>query len=109
MFMTAASTAAPLRAESYDQFKDWCQGEATDDQRIAACDAVIAANREGTEGLAIAYYKRGNGYSNKGENERAIEDYARAIQLMPDYVAALNNRALAYEDLQQHDRAFADY
>ena len=35
-------------------------------------------------------------YSDKGKQDRAIEDYNRAIELKPDFADAYNNRGIAY-------------
>ena len=109
MIIAAVAIAGPGRAKSYDQFKKWCFDDATNDRKIAGCNAVIITNREPAEAMAAAYYKRGNAYSNKGNAERAIEDYGQAIRLKPDYVAAFHNRANIYDEMGQYDRALADY
>ena len=43
--------------------------------------------------LAEAHYQRGNGYDDLGDHELALGDYARAIDLKPDYLQAYYNRA----------------
>ncbi len=45
---------------------------------------------------ASAYNNRGVAYKNKGEYDRAIADYDKAISLNPKYASAYNNRAWAY-------------
>ena len=46
--------------------------------------------------LAKAYYNRGNAYNQKGEYDRAIEDYAKAIELKPHDANTYYNRGIAY-------------
>lgn len=58
---------------------------------------------------AAAYVERGNKYRNKGEYDRAIDDYGEAIRLNPQFVAAFNYLGIAYASKGQHDRAIADY
>ena len=58
---------------------------------------------------AVIYNNRGNTYSNKGDFDRAIEDYTEAIQLNPKYDIAFYNRGLAYSNKGDHDRAIKDY
>ena len=47
-------------------------------------------------------------YSSKGEHDRAIEDYSRAIELDPEYAPAYYNRGNAYSDKGEYDRAIED-
>ena len=107
--MAALVLGAPVQAETYDEFRAWCYDDATDDRKIEGCSALIAANREAVEGIATAYYKRGNAHRNKRQTDRALEDYGVAIRLKPDYVAAFHNRALVYEELDDYPRAIADF
>ena len=66
-------------------------------------DITVTANP------AEANYFRGNAYHYKGDYDRAIADWDRAIQLKPDYADAYNNRGLTYDSKGDHDRAIADY
>ena len=50
----------------------------------------------------IAYYK-------KGELDKAIANYTKAIELQPDYAEAYYNRGLAYRNKATFDKAIADY
>ena len=43
-----------------------------------------------------AYSNRGNGYGDPGQHERAIEDFDKAIELNPEYAAAVFNKARRY-------------
>jgi tetratricopeptide (TPR) repeat protein len=107
--LAAMAVAMPVQAQSYGQLEKLCFFEATNEQRIAACDAVIAARRGTTEEMATAYYKRANGYRNQHRYDRALPDYDKALSLKPDYIAALNNRGLVYDARGQTDRAIQDY
>jgi len=44
--------------------------------------------------LKAAYYNRGLSYEQKGENEKAIDDYNAALRLDPNYTLARNRLAL---------------
>ncbi len=46
---------------------------------------------------------------NKGEYDRAIADYDKAIALKPKYADFYNNRGIAYDKKGEYDRAIADY
>jgi len=47
--------------------------------------------------LAVVYNNWGNAYYKKGQTDRAIADYGKAIGLDPKYAHAYNNRGNAYE------------
>ena len=49
-----------------------------------------------------AYNNRGSAYSDLGENQRAIEDYDKIIQLNSDHAMAYYNRGRAYSDVGEH-------
>lgn len=44
----------------------------------------------------------------KGELEKALEDYNRALEINPRYVIALSNRAGAWSRLREYDKAIED-
>ena len=50
-------------------------------------------------------YSRGNDYYRKGEYDRAIANYAKAIALNPNDAISYNNRGLAYGRKGEVDRA----
>ena len=64
----------------------------------------------------ITYYILGNRHLEKGIRDRsreeldiAIAHYTRAINLYPGYARAYFNRAIAYENKGEHDKASLDY
>jgi len=61
------------------------------------------------EAYAIAYSNRGFAYYNKGQYDRAIANYDKAIKLDPKFAIAYNNRGIAYGQKGDDDRAFADF
>ncbi|MBD3397653.1 AAA family ATPase [Candidatus Micrarchaeota archaeon] len=58
---------------------------------------------------AGSYYKIANDYYEKGDYEKAIENYNMAILLNPLFSEAYFNRALSYYQLKNYDKAIADY
>lgn len=56
-----------------------------------------------------AYYNRGNAYSDRGQNDRAIQDYDAAIGINPNDADVYNNRGIAYRNKGLYDRAIQDY
>lgn len=51
---------------------------------------------------------QGNEYFRKGEWDEAIQAYSMAIQLNPDLISAINNRAMASLKLQKYEDAIID-
>ena len=69
--------------------------------------AVAAAQ---TSAFAPYYNNRGLAKEGKGDQDGAIADYSRAIELDPKFAAgAYSNRGLAKEAKGDHDGAIADY
>lgn len=56
-----------------------------------------------------AYNNRGIAYGKKGEHDRAIQDYDKAIALKLDYAEAYNNRGVDYVKKGEYARAIQDY
>ena len=58
---------------------------------------------------AAIHNSRGSAYGEKGEIDRAIGAFTKAIELNPNYAVAYNNRGLAYRKKGDYDRAIVDY
>ena len=58
---------------------------------------------------AKTYYQMGNEYYERGDYDRAIENYNMAILLNPVFSEAYFNRALAYYQLKNFDKSVSDY
>jgi tetratricopeptide (TPR) repeat protein len=86
--------AAPVAAQTQQQ-SNWCGGRdgATPDLQISGCTAVIQSGKYVGTKLASAFISRGVAYDDKGQYDRAIQDYDQAIKLDPNYATALSNRA----------------
>jgi tetratricopeptide (TPR) repeat protein len=56
-----------------------------------------------------AYYNRGLAYLNKGDDDRAIADLDKAVELAPLFFEAYCNRGLAYLNKGDDDRAISDF
>ena len=56
----------------------------------------------------VAYHNRGDAYGLKGDIDRAISDYTKAIELNPNYAPAYNSRARAYTRKGDYVRAVDD-
>lgn len=94
----------------YGSLRALCNSNAsTDDQTIRGCNGVIVPGKTPEGDLAPAYNNRGYAYNNKGQYDRAIEDYNAAIKLKSDYALAFNNRGLSYQNKGDYNRAIADF
>ena len=58
---------------------------------------------------AAIHNNRGLIYGEKGDYDRAIEAFTKAVEVNPSYAVAYNNRGLAYNNIGEFDRAIADY
>ena len=58
---------------------------------------------------AKAYLDQGGTYSQKGEFDKAISHYNKAIELNPTFAVAYLDRGFSYGKLGEDDRAIADY
>jgi tetratricopeptide (TPR) repeat protein len=56
----------------------------------------------------VNYFNRALGYRWKGENELAIEDYSKAIELKEDFYQAFYNRSVIYYQLEKTEEAISD-
>jgi len=63
----------------------------------------------GAAGRAEAYLNRGVAYAKKGDLDRAIADFTKAIELRPGLAKVYINRGKAHDVKGDHDRAIADY
>ena len=97
----------PVGQEAYDKASKQCF-EGRGDEMLEGCDIVIQANRESPRRLASALLMRGLGLSSKGQADRAIEDYERAMKLRPDDFLLFYARGLAYARKGFYDLAIQD-
>jgi len=76
---------------------------------------IFSHTAQVTNNNYLAYELRGIAYSKKGQFQRAIQDYNKAIrfyesiQLQHDYSSVFFNRAMAYTSLRQYQPAIEDY
>lgn len=103
-----AAVCGSAVAQSRD--KDWqaCAGS-DDDVAISACTRLINAGRVKGKDLGTVYYNRGLSLRRQNEFDRAIADYTKALQYIPNDSNVYNNRGVAYELKRQFDLAVADY
>ena len=86
-----------------------CHGrDATLEQRLTACSAVIAAGKAEKRALADAYAQRGFVYTFTRKLGLAQQDLDKAIETDPDYARGYINRANFWNVAHRPDRALAD-
>jgi Tfp pilus assembly protein PilF len=87
-----------------------CQNRELDaDTRIAACSTLIHANLVGHRILGVFYTIRAGAYGDKPDFALAMQDYDKAIELIPDLPEAHANRANLFERLGKPGDAASDY
>ncbi len=67
---------------------------------ISTCDAYPPTEVGNSAGAY--YYNRGLEYQRKGQYDKAISDYTKAIEINPKYAVAYYNRGLAYKKNDHH-------
>jgi tetratricopeptide (TPR) repeat protein len=93
-----------------------CAAIANADASIRACSEIIGAveqlanlNVAARGALVLAYFDRGQAYFGKGDYDRSIADFNRAIGIVPNGGLYYNARGYAYEAKGDRQRALADY
>jgi tetratricopeptide (TPR) repeat protein len=98
-----------LYAENYDEFFRKCYDNSNADQAIVACSVVITKQLVEQDDLAAALKNRGNAYDDKGQYDRALEDYNQALTIKPDDAATFNSRGTTHSAMGHYDLAIRDY
>ena len=57
----------------------------------------------------VFYNNRGISYKEKGELDRALKDFNKAVELSPNFAEAHNNRGNVYRNIGDLSKAFEDY
>src|SRR6185503_8670335 len=109
-FVIAVVIAGPALAQISQEWSRCLNETGTHsfDATIAACTSVISSGKESAS-LAIAHFNRANAYDGKGDTDRAIADYSKAIDLNPTEPDYYNNRGVAHRAKGDLDRAIGDY
>jgi len=85
------------------------RGETAADRAIAAATRAIESGLFKGSRLARIYAGRGTRLTEKGDYDRAVQDFDQAISLDPENAAWLIRRANAYLGKTDYDRAIQDY
>jgi tetratricopeptide (TPR) repeat protein len=65
--------------------RETCTDSLRRDVAIAACTRAIASRQYTTQNVAPLYTSRGVAYGAKGQHDRAIQDFEKAIRLDPNF------------------------
>jgi len=107
--LTPVLLASPDLLAADDDRQAVCTSDATsDDQRLAACTAIIDSKNVEPKELAAAYRERAYTLQSQQEFERALADANQAVQLDPSSAKAFFRRGDVYKNLGQDDPALQD-
>ena len=99
--LAVLSTGAAIAGAVQD-----CDQSEDPDTRIQGCSLIINGRARGDK--AAAYNDRGVALLDKGEYDRAIDDYSRAIELAPEVAAPYKNRAATFYRMGDYGRTVSD-
>nr|XP_060467000.1 sperm-associated antigen 1 isoform X4 [Panthera onca] len=107
------SPAAPLgpaglKSQGNELFRSGRFPEATL-KYSAAIAQLEAAGSGSADDLSILYSNRAACYLKEGNCSGCIQDCTRALELHPFSIKPLLRRAMAYETLEQYQKAYVDY
>ena len=103
-WLSVAASLMLVSAATLADDKSDCLDSSDHDLRIKGCSAIIERNPKDV----VPYHNRGDAYGLKGDVDRAISDYTRAIVLNPNYAPAYNSRGRAYASKGDYIRAVDD-
>ena len=76
---------------------------------IQACSQIISEKRVDRINLSIAHSNRGNAYLRLAQNQQALQDFNRAIEIDPTNARAFQNRGNFYFMSEKYDEAISNY
>ncbi len=85
-----------------------CAG-GTPEIAIAACTRIISAGTSSTSELVLVYSFRGLHFEQKGQFDKALADFDRAIQLDPKSAVPYGGRGAVYLEKGDYDRAISAF
>jgi tetratricopeptide (TPR) repeat protein len=100
--------ALSLSANAIETVTARCEHATTVEAAIEACSSIINTDKD-RHRLAIAHFNRAGWHLKKDEVDLAASDLSEAIRFEPDFAAALTERGLVEERLNDLRRARADF
>ncbi len=110
LFIAVASGAQAEQAGGFFEIGTTCDlvsAAVRPDTAIKLCTKVIGSGASSAD-RAWAFFVRGHSYADKGDKNRAVADYSRAIELDPNHAYAFGERGSIYGDRGEYDRAISD-
>ena len=100
----------PAVPEALEQNMAACESaEAPPEAIIPACNALIQFDRFDRDDQAAIFFDLGRAWHLKGDYDRAVANYDRALALNPGFAWAWYDRGLADSSKGNFGRALADY
>jgi len=97
MLALVLALSATAVSANYYYVEDDCSLSTDHDRAIRGCTHIIERGEQETlKNRAVAYFRRGLAYYERGEHDRAIADYTKAISLDPNLAGVYLSRGLAY-------------
>jgi tetratricopeptide (TPR) repeat protein len=100
--------ATAMMGQSRQENVNRCQS-GDPDTKIVGCTALIQAGQDTPEKQSMIYSDRGTAYYNKGDYDRAIQDYNQGISLNQHETSLYVDRGDAYKKKRDYDRAIQDF
>jgi len=101
---------APIDENGFENPKLLANSELKDDDLIGYLEYIKqTANIDEVIQYASKYYEEAYQLGNQKEHEQAIAKYSKAIQLIPNFFEAIDNRAFSKMDLGRWEDAIADF
>lgn len=111
LFVAVCLLQCPLAHAEKSQEWIWCEGgkDVTPDLQISGCTSIILGGRETINNLSIAFNNRGNGYTLKKDDDKALSDFNQALRINPKNSLTFRNRANVHRRAKRYDSALSDY
>lgn len=113
--MLIAAAMQPASAQTMSDLKTCQNFKGDPDDQIRACSIFIRTRRAvggraiPTAALTAVLALRAYAHQRKGDNDLALDDYARSLDVNPKNPGAYQGRALLYARRREYDRAFDEY
>lgn len=102
-------TVATPQALAGDTAMKDCEQEDSSPLAIRACTNVLQGEGLAPEVRARLLTRRGNAWIIEEDNEEAVADFTRALELDKAHIRALRGRARAFTLLDKHEEAAGDW
>lgn len=98
----------PADLSCYEMKADAYEKQGNVEQQMATLDKMISVQPNGDKALSI-YTHRAKLHLKRGDNDKALADYTRALEIDPNATWPLFARAVLLEKMGRLDQAIADF